>query len=210
MARYTESVCRLCRREGEKLYLKGDRCYGDKCSFTTRSYAPGQHGQAAARKKRSEYGLQLREKQKARRIYGVLEKQFHMYYEKASRMGGVTGENLLVLLETRLDNVVYRAGLAQSRAEARQLILHSHYTVNGHKVNIPSFLVKKGDVIAVTAKSKKSAKFEAIAELAAVKSIPQWITLDKDAFTATVIEMPKREDIDIPIEEHLIVEGYSR
>ena len=199
MARYTESVCRLCRREGEKLYLKGDRCYGDKCSFTKRSYAPGQHGQAAARKKRSEYGLQLREKQK-----------FRMYYDKAARMGGVTGENLLVLLETRLDNVVYRAGLAQSRAEARQLILHGHYTVNGRKVNIPSFLVKKGDEIAVTAKSKKNAKFATIAELAAVKSIPQWIALDKDALSATVIEMPKREDIDIPIEEHLIVEGYSR
>ena len=210
MARYTESVCRLCRREGEKLYLKGDRCYGDKCSFTKRRYAPGQHGQAAARKKQSEYGLQLREKQKARRIYGVLEKQFRMYYDKAARMGGVTGENLLVLLETRLDNVVYRAGLAQSRAEARQLILHGHYTVNGRKVNIPSFLVKKGDEIAVTAKSKKNAKFATIAELAAVKSIPQWIALDKDALSATVIEMPKREDIDIPIEEHLIVEGYSR
>lgn len=210
MARYTESVCRLCRREGEKLYLKGDRCYSDKCSFTKRSYAPGQHGQAAARKKRSEYGLQLREKQKARRIYGVLEKQFRLYYKKATRMGGVTGENLLVLLETRLDNVIYRAGLANSRAEARQLILHGHYTVNGIKVNIPSYLVKKGDQIAVTAKSKKSAKFAAISELAAVKSLPQWITLDKEALVATIMDMPKREDIDIPIEEHLIVEGYSR
>lgn len=210
MARYTESVCRLCRREGEKLYLKGDRCYGDKCSFTKRNYAPGQHGQSAARKKRSEYGLQLREKQKARRIYGVLEKQFRMYYDKAARMGGVTGENLLILLETRLDNAVYRAGFAHSRAEARQLILHGHYTVNGRKVNIPSFLVKVGDVIAVSAKSKKSAKFTVIADLAAVKAIPQWITLDKDALVATIADMPKREDIDIPIEEHLIVEGYSR
>lgn len=210
MARYTESVCRLCRREGEKLYLKGDRCYGDKCSFTKRNYAPGQHGQSAARKKRSEYGLQLREKQKARRVYGVLEKQFRMYYDKAARMGGVTGENLLVLLETRLDNVVFRAGLAYSRAEARQLILHGHYTVNGKKVNIPSFLVKKGDVVAVAAKSKKSAKFTTVADLAAVKAIPQWISLDKEFLVATIVELPKREDIDIPIEEHLIVEGYSR
>ncbi|MEG0998383.1 MAG: 30S ribosomal protein S4 [Clostridiales bacterium] len=210
MARYTESVCRLCRREGEKLYLKGDRCYGDKCSFVKRSYAPGQHGQSAARKKRSEYGLQLREKQKARRVYGILEKQFHMYYVKAARMGGVTGENLLVLLETRLDNVVYRAGMAHSRAEARQLILHGHFTVNGKKVDIPSYLIKQGDEVAVAAKSKKSAKFAVISELAAVKTLPQWITLDKEALIAKIIELPKREDVDIPIEERLIVEGYSR
>lgn len=210
MARYTESQCRLCRREGEKLYLKGDRCYGEKCSFAKRSYAPGQHGAAAARKKRSEYGLQLREKEKVRRIYGVLEKQFRLYYKAAVRQGGVTGENLLVLLESRLDNVVYRAGLANSRNEARQLVLHGHFTVNGKKVNIPSFLVKKGDVVAVAAKSKKSLKFQAIAELAAVKSIPQWLTLDKDNLSAVVAEMPTRESIDIPIEEHLIVEFYSR
>ena len=210
MARYTESQCRLCRREGEKLYLKGDRCYGEKCSFSKRSYAPGQHGAAAARKKRSEYGLQLREKEKVRRIYGVLEKQFRLYYKAAVRKGGVTGENLLVLLESRLDNVVYRAGLANSRNEARQLVLHGHYTVNGKKVNIPSFLVKKGVVVAVTAKSKKSPKYQAIAELAAVKSLPDWLTLDKDNLVATVVETPTRESIDIPIEEHLIVEFYSR
>lgn len=210
MARYTESQCRLCRREGEKLYLKGDRCYSDKCSFTKRSYAPGQHGAAAARKKRTEYGLQLREKEKVRRIYGVLEKQFRIYYKEAVRQGGVTGENLLVLLESRLDNTIYRAGLANSRNEARQLILHGHFTVNGRKVNIPSFLVKKGDIIAVAAKSKKSPKMQAIAELAAVKSVPQWLSLDKEGLAVTVADKPKREDIDIPIEEHLIVEGYSR
>ena len=175
-----------------------------------RSTAPGQHGAAAARKKRSEYGLQLREKEKVRRIYGVLEKQFRLYYKAAVRQGGVTGKNLLVLLESRLDNVVYRAGLANSRNEARQLVLHGHFTVNGKKVNIPSFLVKKGDVVAVAAKSKKSPKFQAIAELAAVKSIPQWLTLDKDNLSAVVAEMPTRESIDIPIEEHLIVEFYSR
>ena len=200
MARYTESQCRLCRREGEKLYLKGDRCYSDKCSFGKRSYAPGQHGAAAARKKRSEYGLQLREKEKVRRIYGVLEKQFRLYYKAAVRQGGVTGENLLVLLESRLDNTVYRAGLANSRNEARQLVLHGHFTVNGKKV----------DVIAVAAKSKKSPKFQAIAELAAVKSIPNWLSLDKDALAATVADRPSRDSIDIPIEEHLIVEFYSR
>lgn len=210
MARYTESQCRLCRREGEKLYLKGDRCYGEKCSFSKRSYAPGQHGAAAARKKRSEYGLQLREKEKVRRIYGILEKQFRLYYKAAVKKGGVTGENLLVLLESRLDNTVYRAGLANSRNEARQLIRHGHFTVNGHKVDIPSFLVKKGDVVAVAAKSKKSAKFQAIAELAAVKSIPQWLALDKDNLSASVMDMPTRDSIDIPIEEHLIVEFYSR
>jgi len=210
MARYTDSVCRLCRREGEKLYLKGDRCYSDKCAVSKRAYAPGQHGQSAARKKRSEYGLQLREKQKARRIYGVLEKQFKLYYEKAARQGGITGENLLILLERRLDNVVYRAGLANSRAEGRQLILHGHYQVNGIKVNIPSFLVKVGDILKVAEKSKKSQKFASISELAAVKSIPAWLEMDKEALVVKVVDMPKREDIDIPIQEHLIVEGYSR
>ena len=210
MARYTESVCRLCRREGEKLYLKGDRCYGDKCALTKRAYAPGQHGQSAARKKRSEYGLQLREKQKVRRLYGVLEKQFRIYYDKAARMGGVTGENLLQLLECRLDNVIYRAGFASSRPEARQLVLHGHYTVNGRKVNIPSYQVKKGDVIAVKEKSKKSEKFHALADLAAVKTVVPWLDVNKDALIANVVDLPKREDIDIPIEEHLIVEAYSR
>lgn len=210
MARYTESVCRLCRREGEKLYLKGDRCYGDKCAITKRSYAPGQHGQAAARKKRSEYGLQLREKQKARRIYGVLEKQFRIYYQKAARQGGVTGENLLTILESRLDNVVYRAGFANSRPEGRQLVLHGHYTVNGRKVNIPSYQVSPGDIVAVKDKSRKSVKFQAIAELAAAKTVPGWLDVDKEALTARIVEMPKRGDIDIPIEEHLIVERYSR
>ena len=208
MSRYTESVCRLCRREGLKLYLKGDRCYSDKCAITKRSYAPGQHGQQ--RKKVSEYGVQLREKQKVRRIYGVQEKQFRIAFAEAERRGGVSGENLLQLMETRLDNVVYRMGFASSRIEARQLIGHGHYTVNGKKVNIPSYIIKVGDVIAVKEKSKQSPKFTGLAEALAGKTIPQWLDVDKANMSGKVVTLPTREDIDIPITEQLVVELYSR
>jgi len=208
MARYTGAVCRLCRREGVKLYLKGDRCYSDKCAIVRRAYAPGQHGQS--RKKSSEYGIQLREKQKARRIYGVLENQFRNYFEKAERQKGVTGENLLRLLELRLDNVVYRLGFANSRVEARQLVRHGHFTVNGRRVNIPSFMVRVGDQIAISEGSRKSPKFEEISELAAHKTTPAWLEMDKDALVGKVVALPQREDIDVPIQEHLIVELYSR
>ncbi len=208
MARYTGPVCRLCRREGLKLYLKGDRCYTDKCAIDRRAYAPGQHGQN--RKKTSEYGMQLREKQKARRIYGVLEKQFRNYFEKADRQGGVTGENLLRLLERRLDNVVYRLGFASSRAEARQLVKHNHFTLNGHKANIPSMLVNVGDVIRVKEKSLDSVKFQEIKELLAHKNPPAWLELDRDQMTGKVVALPTREQIDVPVQEHLIVELYSR
>ncbi|MGI6712067.1 MAG: 30S ribosomal protein S4 [Bacillota bacterium] len=210
MARYTGAVCKLCRREGLKLYLKGDRCYSDKCAVGKRAYAPGQHGQSQSRRKVSEYGLQLREKQKARRIYGVLEKQFRNYFHKAEHQKGITGENLLRLLETRLDNVVYRLGFANCRVEARQLVLHGHFTVNGRKVNIPSYAVRVGDVIGIKEKSKKSAKFAEIAELAAHKTLPGWLDMDKDSLEGKVLALPTREDIDVPIEEHLIVELYSR
>lgn len=208
MARYTKSVCRLCRREGTKLYLKSDRCYSDKCAIDRRPYAPGQHGQQ--RKKMSEYGLQLREKQKARRIYGVMEKQFRNYFKEAERQKGITGENLLRLLERRLDNVVYRLGFAGSRAEARQLVRHGHFKVNGRKVNIPSYLVSVGDEISVRDKSKSSPKFKEIAEAAAHKTPPAWLEADVENFTGRVVALPEREDIDVPIEEHLIVELYSR
>jgi len=208
MARYTDAVCRLCRREGVKLYLKGDRCYSDKCAVIKRAYAPGQHGQS--RKKISEYGIQLREKQKARRIYGVLENQFRNYFEKAERKKGITGENLLRMLELRLDNVIYRLGFANSRVEGRQLVRHGHFTVNGKKVNIPSFSVRVGDVIAIAEKSRKSPKLKENAELAAHKTVPEWLELDKDSLVGKVVALPSRESIDVPIEEHLIVELYSR
>jgi len=208
MARYTGAVCRLCRREGIKLYLKGDRCYSDKCAITQRPYAPGQHGQG--RKKVSEYGIQLREKQKVRRIYGVLEKQFEGYFEKAERQKGVTGENLLRILESRMDNVVYRLGLATSRVDARQLVRHGHFTLNGKKVNIPSLLVKTGDLIAVKDSSKKSPKLQGIADALRAKSVPQWLEIDKENLIGRVIAQPAREDIDMPINEQLIVELYSR
>lgn len=208
MARYTGPVCRLCRREGSKLYLKGDRCYTEKCAFERRSFAPGQHGQG--RKKVSEYGIQLREKQKARRIYGVLEKQFRTYFEKADRQQGVTGENLLIILERRLDNVIYRLGFASSRAEARQLVRHNHFTLNGHKANIASILVKTGDVIAIKEKSLNSPKFKEIKEVVGQKTPPAWLELDPEQLTGKVISIPTKEQIDIPIEEHLIVELYSR
>ena len=206
MARYTESTCRLCRREGVKLYLKGDRCYSDKCAVQKRTYAPGQHGQG--RKKITNYGMQLREKQKAKRIYGVLEAQFRKYYAEADRRKGMTGENLLKLLELRLDNVVYRLGLAESRSEARQLVRHGHFTVNGKKVNIPSYEVKVNDVVAVKDKSKSSPKFKALAEVAG--NVPKWLTSDKDKMEGHIVALPQREDIDIPVNETLIVELYSK
>lgn len=208
MARYTGPSCRLCRREGMKLYLKGERCYTDKCAIVRRNYAPGQHGQV--RRKLSEYGIQLREKQKARRIYGVLERQFRNYFELAERQPGATGENLLRLLERRLDNVVYRMGFASSRNEARQLVSHGHFTVNGRKVNIPSYLVKVGDVIAVKESSKEKPKFKDLAEMAAHRTPPAWLSVDAENMTGKVLAYPAREDIDVPISEHLIVELYSK
>ncbi len=208
VARYTGAVCRLCRREGQKLFLKGDRCYTDKCSIERRGYAPGMHGNAR-NKKLSEYGLQLREKQKAKRYYGVLESQFHDYYEMANKKAGVTGTNLLSILVTRLDNVVYRLGFAMSRAEARQLVLHGHFTVNGKKVNIPSYLVKTGDVIELKEGSRSKDKFKGSLEANASRVVPKWLEMDKNN-VAKVIAEPAREDIDLPIEEHLIVELYSK
>lgn len=211
MARYTGAVCRLCRREGVKLYLKGDRCYSNKCALTNKAYAPGQHGQSHSRRKPSEYGIQLREKQKVRRIYGIQEKQFRTYFEKAERQKGVTGENLLRLLECRLDNVVYRLGMASSRVDARQLVRHGHFTVDGKKVNIPSFLVREGNVVAVKEKSKSSPKLEAIAAAIAHRTPPAWLEVDKENLVGKVVALPNREDIDdLPISEQLIVELYSR
>jgi small subunit ribosomal protein S4 len=208
MARYTGAVCKLCRREGMKLYLKGDRCYTDKCAVGRGAYAPGQHGQS--RKKPSEYGLQLREKQKVKRVYGILEKQFRLLFAEADRQKGVTGENMLRLLELRLDNVVYRMGYGDSRKEARQLVRHGHFTVNGKKVDIPSYQVKLNDLIAVKASSKVSDKFKALTEGAMAKTAPQWLSVNAEMMEARVIILPAREDIDIPIQEHLIVELYSR
>lgn len=208
MARYTGAVCRLCRREGQKLFLKGERCYTDKCGITRRAYAPGQHGQG--RKKLSGYGLQLREKQKARRYYGVLEGQFRHYFELANKKAGVTGENLLAILESRLDNVVYRLGFGTSRPEARQLVRHGHFTVNGKKVNIPSYLVKVGDVIAIKEESKSSEKIKNVIEITASRVVPKWLDLDNNTLTGKVVAIAEREDIDLPLEEHLIVELYSK
>ncbi len=210
MARYTDASCRLCRREGEKLFLKGTRCYTDKCALSRpkRSYAPGQHGMA--KKKQSEYCTQLREKQKTKRYYGVLEKQFHGYFELASKKKGVTGENLLSILETRLDNVIYRMGLGSSRAEARQFVRHGFFTVNGKAVNIPSYLVSAGDVIEVTEKYQSNDRLAAILEVTAGRAIPEWLSVDREKMTATVANLPKREDIDFPVQEHLIVELYSK
>lgn len=208
MARYTDAVCRLCRREGQKLFLKGERCYSAKCSIDRRGYAPGQHGQG--RKKASEYGLQLRMKQKARRYYGVLEGQFHHYFEIAEKKPGVTGENLLRLLESRLDNVVYRLGWASSRAEARQLVVHGHYQVNGKRVNIPSYLLRADDVISVCEKSRSSEKIKSVVEANASRPKPQWLDLNANTLEAKVLHLPSREEIDVPVEEHLIVEFYSK
>ena len=206
MARYTEANCRLCRREGMKLFLKGDRCFTDKCAFARRAYAPGQHGQG--RKKVSNYGLQLREKQKARRIYGVLEGQFHSYYEKAETIKGITGENLLKLLEMRLDNVAYRLGYGASRKEARQLVNHGHFLVNGKKVDIPSYKVSINDIVSVRLASRQSIKFKAFAETA--KTLPNWLSGSIESFEGKVIAEPVRAEIDVPVNETLIVELYSK
>jgi len=206
MARYTGPSCKLCRREGVKLFLKGDRCLSDKCALAKRATPPGQHG--ASRKKVEEYGRQLREKQKAKRYYGVAEKQFKHYYVEADRKEGQAGENLLVLLERRLDNVVYRMGMAASRKEARQLVRHGHFTVNGKKANIPSILVKAGDVIAV--KTTDSEKLKSLMEELDTKTAPKWLDVDKTNATAKVVAIPTREDVDFPFEEQLIIELYSK
>ena len=208
MARYTGPVCRLCRREGTQLFLKGERCLTGKCALDRRNTAPGQHG--AANKKMREYGLQMREKQKTRRYYGVLEKQFVNYFEEADRKEGMTGENLICLLERRLDNVVYRMGFAASHKEARQLVLHGHFTVNGKKVNIPSLIIKAGDVISVKEASRDSVKFKALAEAAANANAPKWLEVKAEAMTATVLALPAREDVDFDFNEQLIVELYSK
>lgn len=208
MARYTGPVCRMCRREGTKLFLKGERCTTGKCAIERRSTAPGQHG--AANKKVREYGMQLREKQKTRRYYGVLEKQFVNYFEEADRLEGMTGENLLMLLERRLDNVVYRMGMAESRKEARQLVLHAHFTLNGKKVTIPSISVKVGDVIAVRESSRDNAKMKSLLEGAASKLSPKWLEVNKENGSAKVVALPAREDIDFDFNEQLIVELYSK
>ena len=210
MARYTGPSCRLRRREGCKLHLKGERCNSDKCSLNRRAQAPGQHGAANNRRRVKEYSLQLREKQKAKRYYGILEKQFKNYFEKADRKEGQTGENLLTMIERRLDNVVYRMGMAESRKEARQLVLHGHFTVNGKKVNIPSYEVSKGDVVALKENSRKLGKFKMLIEDINARTIPAWMDVDKENIVATIKELPKREDIDFPFEEHLIVELYSK
>ncbi len=205
MARYTGAVCKLCRREGKKLFLKGERCTSSKCAFERRSYAPGQHGQG--RKKLSEYGLQLRAKQTARRFYGLSESQFHKYFTMAVRQTGVTGDNLLKICESRLDNIVYSLGWASSRAEARQLVTHGHYLVNGKRVDIPSYLCKAGDSISIKKASLDSEKFKAILEKTGV--VPAWLETGSD-YTAKVIALPTRDQITVPVEEHLIVEYYSK
>ena len=208
MARYREAVCRLCRREGVELYLKGDRCFTDKCAIKRRGYPPGQHGQR--RPKHSDYGVQLREKQKAKRIYGILEKQFRTYFEKADRMKGKTGDNLLILLERRLDNVVYKLGFTQTRRESRQIVRHGHFLVNGRKVNIPSFLVKAGDVVELREKSRKIPTVNEALDAVVRKGIPPWLELDRGNFRGSVKVLPARADIQEPIQEQLIVELYSK
>ncbi len=208
MARYTGAVCKLCRREGKKLYLKGERCYTGKCAVERRAYAPGQHGQS--RKKATEYGLQLRAKQQAKRYYGIQEGQFYKYFLMAERKQGVTGENLLRICESRLDNVVYLLGWANSRAEARQLVTHGHYKVNGKKVNIPSYLLKAGDEVSIKDKSLDSDKIKATLEANASRPVPQWLDLNAEAHSGKILALPTREQIMVPVEEHLIVELYSK
>jgi len=208
LARYTGPSCKLCRREGMKLYLKGERCYKDKCGIEKKSYPPGQHGQL--KKKLSDYGVQLREKQKVKRIYGILESQFRLYFERAVQMKGITGENLLQLLERRLDNVVYRGGFASSRSQARQLVRHNHFLVNGKKVNIPSFLVKPGDVIEVKEKSRDNKLIVEALETAEGRGTSDWMSIDKSAFKAVINRLPERSDVGYDIQEHLIVELYSK
>ena len=208
MARYTGASCKLCRREGKKLFLKGDRCLSDKCAVSRRSTVPGQHG--AGRKNVKEYGLQLREKQTARRYYGVQEKQFKGYYVEADKREGIAGENLLSILERRFDNVVYRMGMASSRKEARQLVRHAHFTLNGKKADIPSIILKVGDVVALKEKSRQSEKFKALIEDAATAIKPKWLDVDMNAVSAKVIAIPQRDDVDFPFEEQLIIELYSK
>ena len=207
MARYTDSVCRQCRREGQKLFLKGSRCYSNKCAIARRAYVPGMHGQSQMRRKASEYGLQMREKQKTKRFYGVLESQFRKTYDTAERMQGKTGDNLLSLLERRFDNIIYRMGLASSRAQARQLVLHGHFTINGKKANIPSMPLNAGDVIEVRERSRTMAPFS---DLTMTRAIPQWLSFDADQYRGSVVALPQREDVDIEVQERLIVELYSR
>lgn len=208
MARYNQSVCRLCRRENLKLYLKGERCYSDKCAIDRRAYPPGQHGQG--RVKFSNYGLQLREKQRVKRMYGVLENQFRNFFEKAERMKGITGTNLLLLLERRLDNLVYRLGFANSRNEARQLVRHSHFLVDQKKVSIPSYVVKVGGVIELREKSRKITRISDALESVARRGVPSWLELEKDQFRGRLVSLPAREDLTMPIKEQLIVELYSK
>lgn len=208
MAKYTGPACRQCRREGVKMFLKGDRCFSDKCAIVRRNTVPGQHG--AARKMMKEYGLQLREKQKAKRYYGILEKQFSNYFKKADAAQGMTGENLLMLIERRLDNVIYRMGYAESRREARQLVRHNHFRINGNKANIPSMLVKLGDEISVKEKSVSLPKFKTLIENIDNKKAPKWLEVNRDNHTAKVVALPQRDDVDFEIEEHLIVELYSK
>ncbi|MEJ2038940.1 MAG: 30S ribosomal protein S4 [Desulfosarcinaceae bacterium] len=209
MARYTGSVCRICRRENMKLFLKGDRCFGDKCAFDRRSYAPGEHGQRR-RGKTSDYGVQLREKQKVKRMYGLSEKQFHLFFVKADRQKGITGTNLLVFLERRLDNVVYRLGFVNSRTQGRHFVRHNHFLVNGKKVNIPSYLIKVGDEISVSEKSKKVQAINDSLEAVVRRGIPQWLELEKDLMKGVVKAAPVREDLTTPMQEQLIVELYSK
>lgn len=212
MARYTDAVCKLCRREGQKLFLKGERCLSPKCAVDRRPFAPGDHGRKnAMRRKVSDYGMQLREKQKARRMYGVLERQFRRYFEEASRRKGLTGSTLLALLESRLDNVVYRLGLADSRAQARQLVRHGHFTVNGTKTDVPSFLVTPGDVITIRDRSRANTYFkERTQVVSGVTTVPSWLSMDAAAMSGSVISEPTRDEIAVPLNEQLIVEYYSR
>ena len=208
MARYTDEQCRICRREGQKLFLKGSRCYSDKCSISRRNYAPGQHGQKRA--KLSEYGTQLREKQKTKSYYGVGEKQFRGYFEMASNKKGITGDNLLQILESRLDHVVYRLGFGASRAQARQLVNHGQFAVNGQRVDIPSYLVKAGDVITVRENKKENGAIKANIEANSARPVPAWLELNNETLSGKVVRLASREDVDIPVEEHLIVELYSK
>jgi small subunit ribosomal protein S4 len=209
LARYTGSVCRICRRENLKLFLKGDRCYSDKCAFDRRGYPPGQHGQRRGRKT-SDYGIQLREKQKVKRMYGLSEKQFHLFFERADNQKGITGTNLLVFLERRLDNVVYRMGFVNSRAQGRHFVRHNHFLINGKKVNIPSYLIKIGDVVEIREKSRKIQVLEDALAAVVRRGIPQWLDLEKETMKGMIKEFPSREDITTPIQEQLIVELYSK
>ena len=209
MARYTDSSCRLCRRENLKLFLKGDRCYSEKCAFERRGYAPGDHGQAH-KKQRSDYGVQLREKQKLKRLYGLLEKQFRGYFEKADQQKGITGTNLLIFLERRMDNMIFRMGMSNSRVEARQLISHGHFLINGKAVNIPSYLLKAGDEVSVKESSRKITRVLEAMETVARRGMPHWLELDKENFKASLKMLPVREDLTMPVQEQLVVELYSK